>query len=304
MCCLDCCRQHLLMKMDRKLFNVIILIGLMAGITALTGCATVRDIAGTLKPGVRLKDAHLAGLSFEAAEILLDVDIENPNPLVPIALAGVDYNLKINNISFLKGQQPHELRIDPLGATLFQIPVILNYKNLYDTFQSLRSQDVTAYTIDCGLSFDLPGLGLARVPLSTSGEFPALKLPSISVEGLKVKRMNMAGADMELQLRMDNPNAFDLLLRQFDYELHVNGKPWATGMGLNQVQVGSKGQSAINIPISMDFAQIGFSVYQMLSGGEEFDYAFTGKLDLGTSLPLLEQTTLPFNTSGKLNIHR
>ncbi len=292
------------MKINRKLSSEIILIGLIAVMMNLMGCATVRDIAGTLKPGVRLKDVHLAGLSFDAAEILLDVDIENPNPLVPISLASVDYNLKINDISFLKGQQPHELRIDPLGTTVFQIPVILNYKNLYDTFQSLRNQDVTAYKIDCGLSFDLPGLGLARVPLSTSGEIPALKVPSISVEGLKVKRMNMAGADMELQLQMDNPNAFDLLLHQFDYELHVNGKPWATGMGMKQVQVGSKGKSAITIPISMDFAQIGFSVYQMLSGGEEFDYAFTGKLDIGTSLPLLEQTTLPFNTSGKLNIHR
>ncbi len=290
--------------MDRKLSSVIMLIGFMTGIIALTGCATVRDIAGTLKPGVRLKDVHLDSLSFDAAKLLIDVDIENPNPLVPISLAGVDYNLKINDISFLKGQQPHELRIDPLGATVFQIPVTLNYKNLYDTFQSLRNQDVTAYNIDCGLSFDLPGLGLARVPLSTSGEFPAVKVPSISVEGLKVKKVNVAGADLELQLRMNNPNAFDLLLNRFDYELHVNGKPWATGMGLNQVPVGSKGKSAITIPISMDFAQIGFTVYQMLSGGEEFDYAFTGKLDVGSSLPLLQQTTLPFNTSGKLNIHR
>ncbi len=292
------------MKMNRKLLRETILIGIVVGIMALTGCATMRDIAGTLKPGVRLKDVHLGSLSFDAAELLIDVDIENPNPLVPIALTAVDYDLKINDISFLKGQQPHELRIDPLGGTVFQIPVTLNYKNLYDTFQSLRNQDVTAYNIDCGLSFELPGLGLARVPLSASGEFPAVKIPSISVDGLKVKKVNVTGADMELQLRMDNPNAFALLLNRFDYELHVNGKPWATGMGTNQVQVGSKGESAITIPISMDFAQIGISVYQMLSGGEQFDYSFTGNLNVGSSLPLLEQATLPFNKSGILNIHR
>ena len=292
------------MKIDQKIVTVIMLMGLIIGSIMLNGCATVRDIANVLKPGVRLKDVHLASLSFDAAEVLVDVSIENPNPLIPIALTSVDYDLKINEISFLKGRQPHELRIDPLGGTVFQIPVTLNYKNLYDTFQSLREQDVTAYNIECGLSFDLPGLGLTRIPLNASGEFPAVKIPSLAVDGLKVKQVKVSGADMELQLRMNNPNAFDLLLNQFDYEFQVNGKPWASGMGLNQVQVNSKGESAMTIPISLDFAQIGFTVYQMLSGGEQFDYAFKGNLNLGSSLPLLQQATLPFNTSGILNIHR
>jgi LEA14-like dessication related protein len=292
------------MKSFQKIFRFIGVSGLLLSLLAFMGCATARDIARILKPDVHLKDVHLASLSFDAADLVIDVGIENLNPLVPIALTGVDYDLKINDISFLKGQQPQQLQIDPGGGTVFQIPVTLNYKNLYETFQSLKDQDMTAYNVDCGLSFDLPGLGAARVPLAASGEFPAIKLPSISVDGLKVKKVNVAGADMELQLRMDNPNAFDVLLNNFDYELMVNGKSWAKGFGKNQIQVGSKAESAITIPISMDFAQIGFSVYQMLSGGEQFDYSFKGNLDVGSSLPLLQQATLPFNKSGALNIHR
>jgi LEA14-like dessication related protein len=163
---------------------------------------------------------------------------------------------------------------------------------------------MTAYNLDCGLSFELPGLGTTRIPLSTSGEFPAVKIPTIAVKALKVNKVTLAGADMELQLHMNNPNAFDLLLNQFDYEFMVNGKPWAKGMELKQVQVGSKGESAINIPIELDFAQIGFTVYQVLSGEEQLDYSLQGKLNLGSSLPLLQQATLPFNKSGLLDIQR
>lgn len=292
------------MKRFDRLFRVVLILGLVAAALVMNGCATVRDIAGIVKPGVRLKDVRLAALSFDSADLLVDVNIENPNPLVPIALTGVDYNVKINDISFLRGDRPHELRIDPLGGTVFQIPVTLNYQNLYDTFQSLRKQDVTGYKLDCGLSFDLPGLGAVRVPLSASGELPAVKIPSIAVDGLNVKNVSMAGAEMELQLRMNNPNAFDLLLNSVDYELQVNGNPWASGLGMQQARVGSKGESLITIPVAVDFAQIGLSVYQMLSGGEQVEYAFTGSLDLGTSLPLLQQATLPFDTAGQLTIRR
>lgn len=292
------------MKLFRKIFRFVGVSGLLLGLLVFMGCATARDIARILKPDVRLKDVHLASLSFDAAELVIDVGIENPNPLVPIALTRVDYDLKINDISFLKGQQPQQLRIDPAGGAVFQIPMTLNYKNLYETFQSLRDQDMTAYNIDCGLSFELPGLGVARVPLAASGEFPAVKLPSISVDGLKVKNVNVTGANMELQLRMENPNAFDVLLNSFNYELTVNGKSWAKGLGAKQIQVGSKGESAITIPIAMDFAQIGVTVYQMLSGEEQFDYSFEGNLDVGSSLPLLQQATLPFNKSGALTVHR
>ena len=101
---------------------------------------------------------------------------------------------------------------------------------------------------------------------------------------------------------MKNPNAFDLLLKRLDYELLVNGASWAKGMGVEQIEVSSKGEAAISIPISLDFTQIGFTVYQVLSGNDTLEYSLQGIVDVGSSLPLLEQATLPFNKSGLLNI--
>ena len=289
--------------MQKRLRSVYVILSFIIGIFLLSGCATMQDIVQTFRPELKLKDVHLTKLTFEAADLALDIEVQNPNPL-PIAMTGFDYDLKINNISFLTGQQPKKMNIDALGGTVFQIPVSINYKNLYDTFQSLKDQDTTAYHIDCGVSFDLPGLGLTRIPFSTQGDFPALKLPSINVEGLKVKNMTLAGADMELKLQMTNPNAFDLLLNNIDYALDINGRTWAKGVSNVQTQVSQKGESAIGIPISLDFAQIGLGVYQMLSGEQTLDYSLQGKLDVGSSLPLLKNAAIPLNRSGALNILR
>jgi LEA14-like dessication related protein len=273
-------------------------------VLSISGCAATRDIVQALRPDIRVKGVRLAGLSFDEADVLVDVDIANTNPLLPIALTGLDYALSINDISFLEGQQPKQLQIEPSGTTAFEIPLTLNYENLYKTFTSLKEQDIVAYQLECGLSFDLPGLGLTRIPFGTSGEIPTPRVPSIAVDGLYTKKINPFGADMELRLRMDNPNAFALFLNTFDYEFVVNGQPWAKGLNTDQVQIDSKGQAALAIPISLDFTRIGATVYQMLSGGDRVEYTFQGNLDLGTSLPLLQHTNLPMNASGSLNINR
>jgi len=145
---------------------------------------------------------------------------------------------------------------------------------------------------------------MTRIPFDTGGEFPAVKLPNIKVGGLKVKKLDLSGAEMELKLHMKNPNAFDMILNSIDYQLAVNGRTWAKGLGRERTQVMKKGEASIGIPISLDFAQMGFSVYQALAGKKKLDYQFQGNLDVGSSLPLLKQATIPIDRSGRLNILR
>ena len=78
----------------------------------------------------------------------------------------------------------------------------------------------------------------------------------------------------------------------------------ARGMGMKQIEVSSKGESTISIPIALDFTQIGVTVYQILSGDDTLEYSLKGALDVGSSLSLLQQATLPLNTSGLLEIQR
>ncbi len=278
-------------------------IGILLGSLLLSSCAPMQRVLEILQPELNVKDVHVTGLTFEAADLAVDIEVNNLNPL-PIDLTGFDYDLKINDISFLKGQQEKLVTIAALDKNVFQIPVTLNYKNLYETFKSLKDQDSTPYKIACGVSFDLPGLGKTRIPFDTEGEFPTIKLPDLKVDGLKVKKLDFSGAEMELKLHMKNPNAFDLLLNSVNYELAVNGKTWAKGSGEKQTQIMKKDESAIGIPISLDFGQMGLTVYQALSGNKPLNYQFQGNLDVGSSLPLLKQADLPIQRSGILNILR
>jgi LEA14-like dessication related protein len=223
---------------------------------------------------------------------------------VAVDLTGFDYDLKINDRSFLKGEQDRELTIAARDKSAIQIPVTLNYQDLYETFSSLRLQDSTPYQLAGGVSFDLPVLGKSRIPLSTSGEIPAVKLPAFSIDGLKVHTLSLSKAEMELNMSIENSNAFDLFLKSVEYELAIDGKTWAKGLGAQETRIARKGRSSLSIPISLDVGQIVFGISQALSGKKALQYDFRGNFTLGSSLPLLKDATVPLDRSGILNIQR
>jgi LEA14-like dessication related protein len=245
----------------------------------------------------------LTGLSFDKANFLFDLKIQNPNSL-GVKLAGFGYDLSINGSSFLKGRENKELNIQAQGETIFQIPLTLSYSHLYQVFQTLLQQDSATYHLKCDLSFELPGLGPVQIPVSKQGDFPLPKLPTVNVERMELKRLGLSGADLVLGIQVNNPNAFSVIMEGMQYWLNINGQPWASGETGTRVQITEKGENLLEIPILLNFLQIGQSAYQALAEGQSLSYQFQGDLDLTTSLSLLGRTHLPFQRSGQIEVFR
>ncbi len=277
---------------------------LMLSFLFFSGCSAFQSLLGAAKikrPQVDFVGAKLDKLSFDKADFRFDLNIRNPNRL-GIKLAGFDYDFLINGASFLTGTQEREVEIPAEGENTIQIPIALRFVDLYQVFQNLREQDSSTYQLNCGLSFNLPVLGAVRIPVNKVGELPLLKLPGIHLDALKLTRLGLSGAELQLGVRLKNLNAFSMILEHFQYQFEVNGQRWIVGEAREQTQVAEKGESLIHIPISLDFFKIGGSVYQMLKGNQSLSYQFQGSLDLKTSLPLLGQVTLPFEQLGQIEI--
>ena len=277
----------------------ILLVGLFAA------CSSVQEYLKTSiqKPRVEFTGAEINGLSFEALDLIFDLRIANPNP-VGINLTGFDYNLFINRQSFVKGRQDDGLQIAANGENTVQIPLTLQFSEIYQSLVSLKNADSSQYKIACGFSFDLPVLGMQRIPVSKEGSIPLLKLPHISVESLQLKEMNFTGADLQLNLRLFNPNAFSFLVKALHYELEVNEKPWVHGQSEDRSSVAAKDAGLLAIPISLNFLQIGQSVSQLMKRNQTLNYHLKGDLNLGSSLPLLGEVKVLFDRSGQIRITR
>jgi len=271
----------------------------------LSSCSIFNSMVGqrVKKPEVDFVGAKLSNLSFDAADLLFDLKIRNPNA-VGLKMAGFDYDLLINGNSFLNGKQDRNVEIGAGGESTVQVPLRLGYLNLYQTFQSLRDQDASTYQVNFGFSFDVPVLGVVNIPVSKSGELPLLKLPKVKLEALKVGRLSLTNSELLLSVKLDNPNAFSMLLDQFQYQFDVSGRSWFSGDSRDSVQIPEKGESLISIPVSINFLEVGRAAYQLITGDSDLDYQFGGEIDLDTSVPLLGRVSLPFDHSGKIKVIR
>lgn len=270
----------------------------------LSACSTIHNLlreANIRKPEVEFVDSKLTGLSFSSVDFMFNLKVDNPNPL-GVKLDGFDYDFLINGASFIKGSQEKELEIKANDENTVQLPLSLGFMDLYDTFQSLRSKDKSTYQLKCAFSFNIPVLGVVKVPVSKKGEFPLLKRPKIKIDALRLQQLNITGAELKLGIRLNNPNAFSMILKHLQYNFEVNQQRWVAGDTERNIRITEKGESIIEIPFSLDFLQVGHSVYRVLTENRSFDYRFKANLDLTTSLPLLEQFELPFEHSGEIAV--
>ena len=272
-------------------------------ILLIAGCSTITELAGIKDPEIKLKNVSLLDLSFDKTDLLLEIDVVNPNKF-SLDLDGYNYDFIINKTSFVKGKQQEIQSIKANGNSRFQVPIELKFKNLYNTFQSLSKKDSVDYDVLLGFDFDLPVVGKTTFSVNDSGSLPLPKIPTIKFKSFKLDKLSLTKANLILDIDIENPNSFDLILNNFIYNLNIDGKSWAKSASNEKINIPEKGKTVLSIPVSLNFLTMGKSVYQSLTSSEPLEYNLTGKMDLITSLPIMKELVLPIEKKGKINILR
>jgi LEA14-like dessication related protein len=249
------------------------------------------------EPSVSFRSAELVGLDFSDADILFVLDIENPNPF-GVHMAGFDYDFKIDEATFVGGEKEDALDIDAGGMSTVELPVHLNYADLFSSFSNLLDRDESTYDITVGFSFDLPVLGRIRIPVHREGTIPVLRVPKIRYGGLKLTGLSFTEAHLELRLYLHNPNALSLDLSTLRYDLEINGNPWVQGSLQRGVPVAEHEEREILLPFTLNFVDIGLGAYTILRNESSVDYRVYGDYGFTTSLPLIGEVASEFDFSG------
>ena len=77
---------------------------------------------------------------------------------------------------------------------------------------------------------------------------------------------------------------------------------WIKGLIDSPIKIKKKSQQTINVPVSLDFFEMGSAVYQLLAGDSKLKYHLTGTANLKSELEFLKTFSLPFDKSGKIDL--
>ncbi len=276
-------------------------LSLLVFLPVLAGCAELAKHAETIKPTAELTAVRLAGIDFEKADLVFDLAVDNRNP-VAIDLAGLHYDLQIENHSLMSGVTAQGLQIKAASTSDVALPVTLKFDDLRKLPGELWQQDRVSYRLDTRFVVDLPVIGNYAIPVSRTGELPVPKLPKVSVKGIEIKKLGLDAAELVARLEIDNPNAFDLAFSNLDYRLSVNQQQWGQGSVRQGGKIPQKGSGTIEIPVKLDLMSMGHTAYKMLSSGQPMEYRLKGGITLDTGIELLRNYRLPLDVSGKASL--
>jgi LEA14-like dessication related protein len=290
-------------NIKHKMWPIIFLIIVVISLISCSSLDSIIGKAGIQKPDVSVTHAKIDKLSFTSADLLFDLKITNPNQ-VGLKFTGFDYNFLIEGTSFLSGVQESGIEIHSKSDSTVQLPLTLVYKNVYETFRNLYEKDSSNYQLKCSFSFNVPVLGNVTVPVNKEGELPLLKLPSINLKSLRIARLGFSRADLGLDILLKNPNAFSIDINKFHYQFLVNEENWFSGETEQQIKVNEKEENLIQIPVSINFIEVGRSIYTTLQQEENLNYRLKGNIVLLPTLPLIGEVQLTFDETGRIRIIR
>jgi len=258
-----------------------------------TGCASFQDIVQ--KPTVQVAAVRLDNLSLSSATLHVDLKIDNPNP-VGVKVRNVAYDLKINNKNLLKGTTDQSVDLPGAGAEIVEIPLQVNYFDLYDSVVELFAHETVTYDLAGSV-----GIGPFDIPYHTKGELPIPKLPIIRLKSVDIAAFSFTGADLVFTLGLKNSNAYPIDVNEVACDIKLGGKTFAEGLARRIDPLPGNSETSLEVALRVSFFDLGRSAYQLLLEPST-GYEVTGELHI--KKPGHRQTQIPFKIDGNIGLDR
>jgi len=140
------------------------------------GCDALQNMQ---KPKASLKGMKLDNISLESANLLFDVEIENPYA-VALPMVNIDYGITSNANKLFAGKADIAGTVPANGTKMLSLPVKVTYMDLISAFKGVRPGSKIPYQADVGLSVNAPVLGVLRLPLNKTGELDVPAVPKVN----------------------------------------------------------------------------------------------------------------------------
>jgi LEA14-like dessication related protein len=125
------------------------------------------------KPSFNLKEVAITRFSLFDVQFLFGVEVQNPNTF-DLKLRALDYTVFFNDQEVGRGKMDQEILIAKSAATLVQVPLQADFKNLGNPMKEILAGRDLRYKIE-GAAIVKATLGSATIPFSKSGEIKIKK---------------------------------------------------------------------------------------------------------------------------------
>ena len=142
-----------------------------------------------------------------------------------------------------------------------------------------------------------PAALLAVLVVAACASLEDAQPPQVSIADIKFLKSGLLEQDIELDLRLRNPNNFDLPLDGMTFDLMLNGQHFAEGFSDESVTIPRFGEAHLPVTASTSLIDLARQALGIARSGE-LDYQINGRAYLGG----LRSGSLPYEKRGRLRL--
>jgi LEA14-like dessication related protein len=242
----------------------------VGGLAGLLGCAGLQDLARSAfrEPTLTFRNASVDVLDLEGATVALHVDLQNPNGF-GLDVAHVGWSLDAEGTRVATGDTPGGLSIPANGTAPLAIPVRVRWRDVPGILGLFRrGEDGLRYAVAATIGVRTP-IGVVELPVAHQGRLALPRLPSFSLEGLRVRSVSLAEVAFEVRVGVRNPNAFPVPAGKVGWTLSLGASaPVARAEGVALSAIAARGGADLVFPVRLDLGSAGRAAVDLARGGE------------------------------------
>ncbi|MDP8255675.1 MAG: LEA type 2 family protein [Candidatus Alcyoniella australis] len=249
-------------------------------------------------PSADVQDVELDSVGFERIDTTFVVQVNNPNSY-GLRADGLDYELSVNGRGLADGELRQRIEVAARDRVELRLPVTFDVPAALAIIENDTDRDELPYVLTGGITFSTP-LGDLRVPFKREGELPLIRPPQVRLEDVRVRKLDLSGARLELRLRIDNPNNFDLKIQRLSWKVGLEGSRLFSGRRLKGRIIPAKGRAVVELELKVGLDELGRALERTLQRG---DVRYDLDLDFRLETPYGE-LPLHLDRKGKSGVSR
>ncbi|MEQ1567207.1 MAG: LEA type 2 family protein [Myxococcota bacterium] len=253
-------------------------------LVVMSGCkelGSMKDLKDLL-PEVHFDELKIEKVDFQGLDAKFVIDVTNPYP-VELNLAETSWKLGLAGSPFLDGTNEHGVSIAAAETSKTRIPFSLKFADAFSVVTGAKGQDQLPFVLDADLGFDSP-VGRVNVPLHREGDLPALHAPKLSLDGLRIEKLDLMKqtATLALDVGMKSEQGSALTFESFTYGIKLAGNDVASGTASIGALGATQDSRNVTLPVELKLLGLAGAVVEAVTKKSQVKVRLTGDASIGT----------------------
>lgn len=144
------------------------------------------------------------------AKLLFKIQIQNSSAQ-DIHFSEASWESYINTESFNNGDYKEECRIKRKQAVVIEVPIVINYAELFETIPAVKGTARADYRIPLEVRLRGKTEKTEKTEkIEATGYFPVLQAPKFGRQVIRVEKVHPGTVEWYVSINVENPNPFEL----------------------------------------------------------------------------------------------